>query len=138
MSEWVSGAGRSAALFLLYFSCLLWVSYIRSFARTYSYAPTNQRTNKFTGYATTHPSTPPHPAGGFTLSRIRETVRLLERLEARTEATAAEFAAAMDLRAAAYGAAPHAPGGSPEHVASGSFYLEGINDKYHRTYARKA
>lgn len=73
----------------------------------------------------------------FSLSRIQETVRLIERLESRVETSAQEFGAAMDLRAAAFGKAPHVPVGVLDSVAPGVFYLENINDKYHRLYARK-
>ena len=73
----------------------------------------------------------------YRLSRIQETVRLIERLESRVETSAQEFGAAMDLRAAAFGKAPHVPVGVLDSVAPGVFYLENINDKYHRLYARK-
>ena len=64
-------------------------------------------------------------------------MRLMERLESRVETSAQEFAAAMDLRASAFGKAPHVPVGSLDSVAPGVFYLENINDKHHRLYTRK-
>ena len=100
--------------------------------------PPNDGTTPRTNEPTNQPTAHLFAAGGFSLARIQGTVQLMERLAARTEVTASEFAAAMRLRAAAYGKAPHAPQGSLAAVAGGSFYLEDVNDRYHRSYARKA
>ena len=59
------------------------------------------------------------------------------RLDARERATVESFGTALDLRAAKYGTAPMAPDGSLDDLLPGTYYLTGINDKHHRTYARK-
>lgn len=42
-------------------------------------------------------------SGTFSLHRMKETVKIFERLESRTKCSYAEFTAALDLRAAKYG-----------------------------------
>jgi hydroxymethylglutaryl-CoA synthase len=73
----------------------------------------------------------------FTVEGIQARTGMAERLGARTRCTVAEFTAAMDLRAAKYGQAPMVPGGSIDHIAAGTYYLTGVNDRHHRDYARK-
>ena len=73
----------------------------------------------------------------FTISGIQQKTRMNERLESRTRCSVAEFAAALDLRAAKYGQAPMAPDGGMQHISAGTYYLTDINDKHHRNYSRK-
>ena len=73
----------------------------------------------------------------FTLEGIQTRTNMAERLSARTRCSVAEFTAAMDLRAVKYGQAPMAPGGPLDHIAAGTYYLTGVNERHHRDYARK-
>ena len=73
----------------------------------------------------------------FSLAAIKEKVNMRARLENRTQCDVPTFSAALDLRAAAYGQAPMAPAGDHAHVAPGTFFLTGINEKHHRSYERK-
>ena len=62
---------------------------------------------------------------------------LSARLSKRVERSAADFAEACDAREAAYGAAPLEPsGGVP--LASGAFFLRGIDGRHRREYGRMA
>jgi hydroxymethylglutaryl-CoA synthase len=75
--------------------------------------------------------------GKFSLASIQATVNIFDRLDKRSNCTVEEFSAALDLRAACYGKAPMTPAGSTDHIASGTYYLVGINDKHHRQYEKK-
>jgi len=79
----------------------------------------------------------PSDATRPTLEKIASTVDIQTRLAARTKASIDDFNAALDLRAAKYGAAPMNPDGSMDDILPGTYYLTGINDKHHRSYARK-
>lgn len=71
------------------------------------------------------------------LGKMASTIDMASRLESRTRATIADFNTALDVRATKYGMAPMTPDGSLDNVLPGAFYLVDINDKHHRTYARK-
>lgn len=73
----------------------------------------------------------------FTLSAIQAKANVFERLKQRQKCSPDEFVAALDLRAKAYGQSSFTPQGSLDHIDSGVYYLESINDKYHRVYTRK-
>jgi hypothetical protein len=53
------------------------------------------------------------------------------------QVTVAEFTAAMEMRSAAFGAAPLDPQGSQAHVAPGAWFLAGTDAKHHRTHRRR-
>eukprot|EP00753_Platysulcus_tardus_P005848 PLAT13725.3.p2 GENE.PLAT13725.3~~PLAT13725.3.p2 ORF type:complete len:477 (-),score=235.54 PLAT13725.3:123-1529(-) len=76
-------------------------------------------------------------SGEFSLARISSTVKLRERLEARTKIAPADFAAALATRAEAYGVAPVAPKGDVSTIPDGVYYLKSVDDKFNRDYARK-
>jgi hydroxymethylglutaryl-CoA synthase len=73
----------------------------------------------------------------FSLTSMQEKTSMRSRLEARTRCSVEDFSKALDLRAAKYGQAPMSPDGGVEHISAGTYYLTDINDKHHRTYARK-
>ena len=80
----------------------------------------------------------PGGAAAFTLGRIQSTVGLRARLEqARRACSVEEFSQAMAWRAEHYGAAPYQPSGPVANVAPGAFYLESVDEKHHRFYARQ-
>ena len=76
-------------------------------------------------------------AARFSIERIQTTTKMFERLAGRKRCSVEEFCAALDLRAAKYGKAPMTPDGSIDAIASGTYYVTGINDKHHRSYERK-
>ena len=59
------------------------------------------------------------------------------RLDARTVVTADEFADTLLLRERSHSTFPYAPTESLETLAPGAFYIEGVDEKNRRTYARK-
>jgi len=73
----------------------------------------------------------------FSLGRIQEVVRVFDRLEARKQCTVEEFSAALELREGMYGKPSIKPLGSLDNIEIGTYYLDGINDKYHRKYVLK-
>lgn len=73
----------------------------------------------------------------FSLARIAATLDLDTRLAARQQVSAEEYAVYMDLRERVYGQHSMAPVQPIASVAPGAFYLEGIDAKFHRTYARQ-
>jgi hydroxymethylglutaryl-CoA synthase len=73
----------------------------------------------------------------FSLERIQSTTKMFDRLAARKRCSIEEFGAALDLRAAKYGKAPMTPDGSLDAISPGTYYLTEVNDKHHRSYARK-
>lgn len=81
---------------------------------------------------------PTGDSSAFTLQRIRDTVQLSARLEARVEADFEDFTAAMNIREAAYGKNNYAPIGSLDNLEDGAWYLDGVDGDYHRSYRRKA
>ena len=75
--------------------------------------------------------------GPFTLGGIRDKVQLRERLGGRSQATPEEFTAALAMREQTYGAMPHQPQGSLDHIEPNRYFLEAVNELGHRSYARK-
>jgi len=73
----------------------------------------------------------------FSLEKIQSTSDMFSKLESRKRCSVADFTAALDLRAAKYGKAPMNPDGDVDAIAPGTYYLTAINDKHHRSYARK-
>jgi hydroxymethylglutaryl-CoA synthase len=76
-------------------------------------------------------------AGGFTLDRIAKCTHMAARLAARTEASPAEFTAALALREASYGKAGCKPVGSTDNLAEGTFYVKEVTTAGVRVYDRK-
>lgn len=76
-------------------------------------------------------------AGVFSLERIRTAAAVRDRLAARQEVSAEDFAGAMELRAAAYGQSNYSPQGPVEAVGSGAYYLVAVDQLHRRTYERK-
>jgi len=74
----------------------------------------------------------------FALRSIQQQTNMQARLQSRTRCSVADFSAALSLRAEKYGKAPMVPDGDVQHIAAGSYYLAGIDDKHHRDYVRKA
>lgn len=79
-------------------------------------------------------------AGGasFTLGRIQQTARVLERLAARAPCGVSAFASAMDLRASRYGTAGYEPSGSVGDLFPGTYYLASVDELHRRAYGRLA
>ena len=80
---------------------------------------------------------PEPPGSPFTLSRIHSVVGLQKRLAARTEASPAEFVAALKLREASYGRSATVPQGDLSHIQDGAYYLREVGPTGARVYARK-
>ena len=72
----------------------------------------------------------------FSLDKIRRATNMFDRLEARQRCSVEAFSAALDQRAVKYGKAPMTPDGALDAIDKGTYYLTGINDKHHRSYAR--
>ncbi|KAI8138202.1 hydroxymethylglutaryl-CoA synthase [Fennellomyces sp. T-0311] len=70
-------------------------------------------------------------------SDIKQTLSLRERLDARTHSKPEEFAEAMKIRESTHNACDYNPSGSLDHIASGVYYIEKIDDKWRRFYKRK-
>ncbi|CAO3606931.1 unnamed protein product [Cunninghamella blakesleeana] len=70
-------------------------------------------------------------------SDIQKTLSLRERLEARTRSAPQDFTDAMAIREKTHNACDYVPSGSLEHIASGTYYVEKIDDKWRRFYKRK-
>ena len=73
----------------------------------------------------------------FTLRRISKVLSLTERLAAREPVTPSEYTRVMETKQALYGKKDYTPSHCISSVSIGSFYLERINEKYQRTYARR-
>lgn len=69
--------------------------------------------------------------------KIQAVLNLRERLAARTFAKPQEFADAMKMREATHNACNYTPSGSLDHIASGVYYVDQIDDKWRRFYKRK-
>ncbi|KAI8333707.1 hydroxymethylglutaryl-CoA synthase [Chlamydoabsidia padenii] len=69
--------------------------------------------------------------------KIKSVLNLRERLAARTFSKPQEFADAMKLRESTHNACDYTPSGSLDHIASGVYYVEKIDDKWRRFYKRK-
>jgi hydroxymethylglutaryl-CoA synthase len=68
---------------------------------------------------------------------IKSKLNLRERLEARTHSKPEEFAAAMKIRENTHNACNMVPTGELEHISTGTYYIEKIDDKWRRFYKRK-
>ncbi|KAI8084622.1 hydroxymethylglutaryl-CoA synthase [Halteromyces radiatus] len=68
---------------------------------------------------------------------IKNVLNLRERLAARTFSKPQEFADAMKIRENTHNACDYTPTGSLDHIASGVYYVEKIDDKWRRFYKRK-
>ncbi|EFY97797.2 hydroxymethylglutaryl-CoA synthase [Metarhizium robertsii ARSEF 23] len=71
------------------------------------------------------------------LSQMVQKIDLMRRLDQRHIATPDEFDAACALREKAYGAKDFVPVGDISNFAADTYYLEGIDEMFRRTYAIK-
>ncbi|KID89336.1 hydroxymethylglutaryl-CoA synthase, partial [Metarhizium majus ARSEF 297] len=71
------------------------------------------------------------------LSQMVQKIDLMRRLDQRHIATPDEFDAACALREKAYGAKDFVPIGDISNFAADTYYLEGIDEMFRRTYAIK-
>ncbi|ORZ23187.1 hydroxymethylglutaryl-CoA synthase, partial [Absidia repens] len=69
--------------------------------------------------------------------KIKNTLNLRERLAARTFSKPQEFADAMKIRENTHNACDYTPSGNLDHISSGAYYVEKIDDKWRRFYKRK-
>lgn len=70
-------------------------------------------------------------------TQIKDVLNLRQRLDARTHSKPEDFAAAMKIREQTHNACDYTPQGSLDHIASGVYYVEKIDDKWRRFYKRK-
>jgi hydroxymethylglutaryl-CoA synthase len=68
---------------------------------------------------------------------IKSKLNLRQRLDERVHSKPEEFADAMKMREATHNACNFNPAGSLEHIATGAYYVEKIDDKWRRFYKRK-
>jgi hydroxymethylglutaryl-CoA synthase len=68
---------------------------------------------------------------------IRGKLNLRERLSKRTAAKPEDFAEAMAIREKTHNVKDYSPIGSLDHIASGVYYIDTIDDKWRRFYKRK-
>ncbi|KAI8368194.1 hydroxymethylglutaryl-CoA synthase [Radiomyces spectabilis] len=68
---------------------------------------------------------------------IKQKLNLRERLAARTIAKPEDFAEAMAIREKTHNVRDYVPSGNLDHIASGVYYVEKIDDKWRRFYKRK-
>lgn len=68
--------------------------------------------------------------------KIRETLRLKERLEAMQVVPCNAYVDALKTREATHNAVAHDPKGSLEDLWPAAYYLEKVDDKYRRFYQR--
>ncbi|TYZ58071.1 hypothetical protein PybrP1_010723 [[Pythium] brassicae (nom. inval.)] len=78
----------------------------------------------------------PTASGRFSLARMAAVLRLAERLDARQQVSAEEFAVYMALRERVYGRHSLPIVQPVSSLAPGTYYLEHIDAKFRRTYAR--
>lgn len=69
-------------------------------------------------------------------SEIREKMDLIKRLESMKVVPCQEYVDALLLREKNHNAVNYTPEGSIEHVWPGTFYLESVDSKFRRKYAR--
>lgn len=74
----------------------------------------------------------------FSLERMASKLNIAARLAAREKVSAEEYSVYMDIRERVYGLPSTTPIQPIASIAPGAFYLEGIDAKFHRTYARRA
>eukprot|EP01033_Poteriospumella_lacustris_P007059 gene7059-5083_t len=77
-----------------------------------------------------------HPV--FNLQNIQQVLDLPHRLAAREKCTPAELQAALQTREDGHGIKPFVPKCTCDKLAPGTYYVDHINDKSERVYARKA
>ncbi|KZT69322.1 hydroxymethylglutaryl-CoA synthase [Daedalea quercina L-15889] len=70
-------------------------------------------------------------------TEIREKMDLIKRLESMTVVPCQTYVDALTLREKNHNAGSYVPEGSLEHIWPGGYYLESIDSKYRRKYARK-
>lgn len=68
---------------------------------------------------------------------MKSKLNLRQRLEERTHSKPEEFAAAMKIRENTHNACDMVPTGDLENIATGTYYIEKIDDKWRRFYKRK-
>lgn len=81
---------------------------------------------------------PKDHVGEFSVERIALTANVGAMLDERTRATPEEFSRALLQREAMYGRSGVTPVGAVEDVPSGAFFLDRVDDKWHRHYARRS
>ncbi|KAJ2804418.1 3-hydroxy-3-methylglutaryl coenzyme A synthase, partial [Coemansia furcata] len=69
-------------------------------------------------------------------SAIAQTIRLKERLEARTKVSPVEFERAMELREKTHNAQEYEPTGNVDELFPGTYYLQKIDSMWRRAYGR--
>lgn len=79
------------------------------------------------------------PAGSaFTLQRIQQTLDLFARLESRERLMPSALTQALEAREKLHHSCPYSPQYVTEPLFPGTFFLQGISDKYERVYQRKS
>lgn len=70
--------------------------------------------------------------------KMYETLQLQSRLDARTKVSPAVFDEIMQLREATHNVKSYTPSASrgEENLFEGTWFLEGVDDKFRRSYAR--
>jgi hydroxymethylglutaryl-CoA synthase len=69
--------------------------------------------------------------------QVKTHLNLRERLANRAHTKPEEFAEAMKIRENTHNACDFTPSGSIDNIATGTYYLEKIDDKWRRFYKRK-
>ncbi|KAJ2822390.1 3-hydroxy-3-methylglutaryl coenzyme A synthase [Coemansia sp. 'formosensis'] len=69
-------------------------------------------------------------------SAIAQTIRLRERLDARTKVSPVEFERAMELREKTHNAQEYEPTGNVDELFPGTYYLQKIDSMWRRAYGR--
>jgi hydroxymethylglutaryl-CoA synthase len=67
---------------------------------------------------------------------LRKALNVRPRLESRLVVPAEEFDATMHLREESHQLKDYVPKGDPTRMFPGTFYLESVDDKFRRSYAR--
>ena len=70
-------------------------------------------------------------------SKIRDTLKLKERLAAMEVRSAEEFIEALQIREHKHNAKDYSPSGSIDKLVKGTYYLEKVDDMNRRTYGVK-
>lgn len=69
--------------------------------------------------------------------QIKSNLSLREKLEKRTKCKPEDFVEAMAIREKTHNVKDYSPVGSLDHIASGVYYIDTIDDKWRRFYKRK-
>lgn len=77
-------------------------------------------------------------SGAFSLDGMKAAMRLQARLDARTDASPAEFTEALAMRERTYGKSGYTPAGSVDNVPAGGWFLKEVKADHTRVYDRKA